>query len=146
MKILKYLMISLVLFVASCSSDNDDDNVIPNGYPKEVTIEVKVYSAKNEKIEEAYFSYLHLYSKTGDKVATEIERIDDKEISLPFNKKGKYTVHYFDVIGLNVGALDKTKEFFAELLIDGEVVKRQSSFELLEKSKQNVASITYLFK
>ncbi len=146
MKILKYLMISLVMIIASCSDDKDDDNLILNGYPKDVTIELKVYSVNNEEVN-AHIVFFQDYVKEGEKVATLVEKIDLDDASLPFYKKDKRTVHYLEHLKLIVVVKDEVKEVFAEILVDGKVVAKKSSFETKKINKNNNGmGMVYYFK
>ncbi|MBS9768641.1 MAG: hypothetical protein KGV44_14030 [Flavobacteriaceae bacterium] len=151
MKILKCLMIGLVMFVASCSSDKDDDNIIANKFPKDVTIEVKIYPVKKEQTSDVFletFEYTQFYIKRGHKNATLkdatfVEKTNKENVKLPFYKKKKCTVHLLETIIIRAVPLEVETEFITELLVDEKVVARQISYT--PKQKGNIGGITYTF-
>ncbi len=136
MKILKYLMIGLVMFVASCSSDNDDD-IIANKYPRKVSIELKVYSPKNEDLTIGVL-YMRGKASNNNEDAFEglpKENLTFEDVKLPFSKKIERTVDFKDRVFFNIGIVEKEendkdddtigiKQISAELLIDGKVVRK----------------------
>ncbi len=126
--VLKFLAIGLALFMVSCGKDKEED-IIKNKYPKEVTIELKVYSPKNEDV------YVDITSYTAKGVTitdTEMIGAEDMEesenVKLPFNRKIKRIVNKNHRIILSIQETKgQTYEFIAEILVNGKVVLTQNS-------------------
>ncbi len=129
MKNLKYLMVALVLtLVISCSKNNTE---LDNGYPKDVTIELKITSPnkENAKIGIMYMRGQESNNDEDTFNGTPSETLMFENITLPFTKKINRKVNYKDKIFFNIGAVDNEEDedetlFTMELFIDGKSVKK----------------------
>ncbi len=145
-KVLKFLAIGLALFIVSCGKDKEED-IIKNKYPKEVTIELKVYSPKNENIYVDITSYTAkgvTISNTEEIIPEDMEELEN--VKLPFNRKIKRVVDRNHNVILSVQETQgNLSEFIAEILVDGKVVLTQNSLKT-ELGNIGTAILTYQFE
>ena len=127
MKVMKKLLILIVIFVTSCSSDNKDDEQSENRFPFMAKIEYRVSSSANEALGQIYFV-------DQDKKNKELT-----DVTLPYNKSFDVEVEFGDTFFIN--AVTSSNNLKLSLYIDGKLIKEVKS----DDPANNALSIVHQF-